>query len=267
MMNHLLRDLAPIPDEGWKAIETEAKPRLTTYLAARKLVDFEGPHGWAHSSHNLGRVESVAGPSEAVSASARRVLPLVEIRTEFTVRRSELNDAERGAGDVDLDELDSAAKRIALSENVSVFHGYAAGGITGITQCTSHQPIGLAGDLERSPTTVARAVDVLRQSGIGGPYGLAIGPQIFTGIIESTEHGGFLVVEHLKQILGGPVVWAPGIEGGVVLSLRGGDFIFESGQDISIGYTAHDAELVQLYFEESFTFQVLEPDAAVALQV
>jgi uncharacterized linocin/CFP29 family protein len=41
-------------------------------------------------------------------------------------------------------------------------------------------------------------------------------------------------------------VWAPGVDG-VVVSLRGGDFLFDCGQDIAIGYDAHDAQAVQLY--------------------
>ena len=48
-------------------------------------------------------------------------------------------------------------------------------------------------------------------------------------------------------------MWAPGVRGAVVVSLRGGDFLFESGQDLSIGYDHHDADLVHLYLEESFT--------------
>jgi uncharacterized linocin/CFP29 family protein len=60
-------------------------------------------------------------------------------------------------------------------------------------------------------------------------------------------------------------VWAPGLDGAVVLSLRGGDFIFESGQDLSLGYERHDGEAVQLYIEESFSFLVATPEAAVAL--
>jgi uncharacterized linocin/CFP29 family protein len=51
----------------------------------------------------------------------------------------------------------------------------------------------------------------------------------------------------------------------VVLSLRGGDFLFESGQDLSIGYDSHDSEVVRLYLEESFSFHVATPEAAVAL--
>ena len=114
---------------------------------------------------------------------------------------------------------------------------------------------------------MARGVNALRQAGIGGPYGLAICPDMFTTIVESTEYGGELLLDHLRKILGGPLVWAPGIEGGVVLSLRGGDFKIESGQDLSIGYLDHDADVVHLYLEESFNFRVLEPDAAVALRL
>ena len=155
-------------------------------------------------------------------------------------------------------------RQLALGENSTVFHGYADAGMLGITECSSHTPIGFSDDMEQYPKVVAQAVDVLRHAGIGGPYGLAIGPGS-TGIVETTEHGGHLLLDHLRQILGGPLVWAPGVHGGVVLTLRGGDFVLDSGQDLSIGYLDHNADVVRLYVEESFSFRVLEPDAAVAL--
>ena len=63
-------------------------------------------------------------------------------------------------------------------------------------------------------------------------------------IIETTEHAGpFCSVDHLRQIPGGPLVWAPGVEGGIVLSLRGGDYVFDSGQDLLTGYLDHDGGL------------------------
>jgi len=265
-MNHLLRELAPIADAGWEAIEQEIRPRLETHLAARKLVDFEGPLGWAHSATAVGRTTSIAGPSPAVTGSQRRVLPLVELRADFVLKRSEIDDAERGARDLDLPGLEDAGRHLALAENTAVFHGYAAGHLQGITECTSHSPLTLSLDAEHYPTAVAEAVDVLRQAGIGGPYGLALSPGLYTEIVHTAEHGGHLLLDHLRQILGGQLVWAPGVEGGIVLSLRGGDFVFESGQDISIGYAWHDAESVALYLEESFSFRVLEPDASVALR-
>jgi uncharacterized linocin/CFP29 family protein len=60
-------------------------------------------------------------------------------------------------------------------------------------------------------------------------------------------------------------VWAPGVEGGVILSLRGGDFVLDSGEDLSIGHLDHNAETVRLDLEESFSFRFLESDAAIAI--
>jgi uncharacterized linocin/CFP29 family protein len=51
----------------------------------------------------------------------------------------------------------------------------------------------------------------------------------------------------------------------VILSGRGGDFVLTVGQDFSIGYAGHGEGTVQLFITESFTFQVLEPKAAVEL--
>ena len=266
-MDHLYRELAPVPAAAWDQIDAEAKSRLVTHLAARKLVDFSGPHGWGHSATDLGRVDEVTGPGEGVAALRRRVLPLVELRADFAVSREELDDADRGAGNIELPELDEAVRQIALAENTAVFHGYVAGGILGITEESSHPPVSIEADMEQYPKVVAQATDTLRRAGVGGPYGLAIDPAIYTVIVETAEHGGYLLLDHLRQILGGPVVWAPGVEGGVVLSQRGGDFVLHLGQDLSIGYRDHDAEVVRLSVEESFTFRVSEPDAAVALML
>ena len=60
-------------------------------------------------------------------------------------------------------------------------------------------------------------------------------------------------------------MWAPGVEGAVLVSQRGGDFALQVGEDLSIGYDSHDSEAVALYLEESLTFQVLTADAAIAL--
>src|ERR1700733_6365002 len=177
-MDHLYRELAPVSESAWAQIEDEAKGRLVTHLAARKLVDLAGPHGWGHSATDLGRVDEVASPAEGVRGLQRRVLPLVELRAEFSVSREELDDADRGASDIDLPELDEAVRQMAVAENVAVFHGYPAAGVLGITESSAHPPIIFEADMEEYPRVVAQAVDVMRGSGIGGPYGLAIGPEI-----------------------------------------------------------------------------------------
>lgn len=264
-MNHLHRSLAPIGDAAWGQLEDEARNRLVTYLAARKLVDFAGPHGWEHAAVNLGRADPIDGPNGGVDARRRRVLPLVELRASFTLPRRVIDDAERGATDLDLGPLDAAAQQVALAENVAVFHGYPEAGIVGMTEASSEPPITPEPDMNRYPTAIARAVNELATRGIIGPYGLAIGPDGYTRIVETAEHGGYPLLDHLRKILEGPVVWAPGVQGAIVASMRGGDFRLDVGQDLAIGYSSHDGTTVTLYLEESMTFRVLEPDAAVHL--
>ena len=265
-MNHLLRSLAPITDSAWGLLDEEAAERLRGALAARRLVDFSGPHGWEHSATNLGRVTAVKSvPAKGVTGSERRVLPMVELRSDFVLSREELRDHDRGAVDLDLVELDDAAHRLAVAENVAVFHGWPTAGISGIAEVAPGKPIALGKSAEAYPRSVAAALERLLRRGVGGPYGLALGPDEYTGVIETAEHGGYPLLDHLGKILEGPIVWAPGVRGAVVLSLRGGDFLYESGQDISIGYDSHDDASVRLYLEESFTFVVATPEAAVQL--
>jgi len=264
-MNHLLRSHAPISDAGWSLLDEEARERLEPALAARKLVDFTGPHGWDYSATNLGRATTVgSAPAEGVSGLQRRVLPLVEVRADFELLRSELRDADRGADDIDLEALDTAAHQIAVAENVAVFHGWQ-GAITGIADTSPHEPLQLPEAADGYPRTVASAVERLLCSGVTGPYGVALGREQYRRVVETAEHGGYPLLEHLRKILEGPIVWAPGVDGAVVLSLRGGDFVFESGQDLSIGYDSHDSDRVRLYVEESFSFHVATPEAAVTL--
>jgi uncharacterized linocin/CFP29 family protein len=264
--NHLLRDLAPITDDGWRLLDGEARERLVVALAARRLVDFSGPHGWERSATNLGRTEPIAeAPCEGVNALRRRVLPLAEVRAPFTVTREELRAGERGAADVDLEALDRAARNMAVAENKAVFHGWHQAGIQGIAEASPHPEIPRTPDFEAYPGHVAKAVELLLQRGIGGPYGLALGTDDYTGVIEGAEHGGYPLFDHLRKILGGPIVWSPGVRGAIVLSQRGGDFLFDCGQDLAVGYDHHDADAVHLYIEESFSFRVATPEAAVAL--
>jgi uncharacterized linocin/CFP29 family protein len=69
----------------------------------------------------------------------------------------------------------------------------------------------------------------------------------------------------VKHIVDGPIIWAPAVNGAVVLSTRGGDFELTVGRDLSIGYASHTDAVVRLYLTESMTFRVLTPEAAVAL--
>jgi uncharacterized linocin/CFP29 family protein len=266
-MNHLMRGLAPISDHAWEEINEEAASVLRQFLAARKLVEFTGPKGWDHAAEATGRSTPLDdAPHDGVDGAIRRVLPLVELRAAFELDRAELDAIERGAPDPDLEAVAEAARRLALAEDQAVFDGYAAAGIEGIAEASPHDAIAITDDYEDYPGSVAKAVSRLRLEGVEGPYGVALGPQCYQGVMETTQRGGYPVLEHVRAILGGPIVWAPAVNGAVVVSLRGGDFELVVGQDVSIGYRSHTDTTVGLYLEESLTFRAVGPEAGIALR-
>ncbi len=97
---------------------------------------------------------------------------------------------------------------------MAVFHGWAAAGIVGIAEGEGLTQIPLGSDVERYPRHVAKAVEALLTIGISGPYGLALGPDGYTSLVETTEHGGLIVFDHLRQILRRPDRLGPRGEGG-----------------------------------------------------
>lgn len=266
MSDHLLRNIAPLSDAAWAAVDEEASRTLRHLLAGRALVDFVGPKGWRHSAHDLGRVTRLPGPSEGVETHLRAVQPLAELRTVFDLPRVELEAVDRGSEAPDLSAVIDAARRAALAEDTAIFHGYETAGIAGIASSSTHAPVDLSDDYDQYPTSVARGVAMLRQAGVGGPYALALGSRCYTGVAETAEHGGYPLIEHLRLIVGGPVLWAPGVDGATILSQRGGDYRLVCGEDFSIGYLSHNDATVRLYIEESFTLEILEDRAAVWLR-
>jgi uncharacterized linocin/CFP29 family protein len=181
------------------------------------------------------------------------------------MEREELEAAARGAPDIDVDAVAEAARKAAMLEEHALFNGYSAAGITGVMETTDHEPLTIGSDYTRYPDLVAEASERLRSAGVVGPYAIALGPQCFTELTRTT-HEGYPVMEHVQRLVSGPIVWAPAIDGAVVISLRGDDFVMHVGQDFSIGYTDHDENQVRLYIQESFTSLVFGPEAAVPMR-
>ncbi len=104
-----------------------------------------------------------------------------------------------------------ACRGLAYAEDTLVFTGNASSaGIVGIATASSHPAVTLSDEFDRYPNQVAGAVASLKAAGIDGPYALALGPRCYAGVIETTEKGGYPLLQHLGLILGGPVDVGPG---------------------------------------------------------
>jgi uncharacterized linocin/CFP29 family protein len=263
-MNNLHRELAPVSDAAWSEIEEETTRTLKRYLAGRRVIDVPSPGGIALPGVATGHLRSIAPPADDIIASQREIKPLVELRVPFELSRQAIDDVERGSDDSDWQSAKDAAKKLAFAEDRAIFNGYSEAGIQGIREGTSNPIVTLPADVRDYPDVVAQALSQLRLVGVNGPYSVLFGAQEYTALAETRDHG-YPVLEHVKRIVDGSLVWAPAIEGAFVLTTRGGDFELNIGQDDSIGYLSHTDSSVRLYLQETFTFRVLTSEAAVAL--
>jgi uncharacterized linocin/CFP29 family protein len=253
---------APIAPEAWNTLEDDVKEALEQHFIGRRVVDFDGPHGLKHAALNLGALER-RDLGQGTLAGLRSVLPLLEVRVPFELSRAALDARERGAPDLDDDSALAAAQKLAELEDRAIFYGLEAAHIRGQLAASSHPRIPLGGDVASTIDAVTRALLVLEEATVGGPYAVVLGDAAYRRLASAPEYPP---LRQLRELLVGRVLHSRVLRGGVVLSLRGGDYQLTVGQDAAIGYQSHDAEKVSLYLVQSFTFHVMSPEAVVGLE-
>lgn len=261
-MNLLRRSLAPVPAAAWTQMEHDVREALAEHLVARRVVDFDGPHGLELAAVNLGSLEpaQLGGGS---SGGLRRVQPLFEVRVRFALQANALDDVARGAPDFDTSAAVAAARQLAELEDEAVLKGLSAAQIHGLSDVSTHPALQLGEDPTAYADVVARALLQLDDVAVGGPYALLLGSAPYR-LLAGTALG-YPPLQHLTKLLGSPVLHSRVLEGGLLVSLRGGDFTLTVGQDAAIGYSHHDAGRIDLFLVESFTFLALSPEAVVRL--
>jgi uncharacterized linocin/CFP29 family protein len=263
-MNNLHRELAPISDAAWVQIEEEVARTFKRHIAGRRVVDVHGPAGTGLSAVGTGHLLPIATPGDGILSRQREVKPLVELRVPFELDRQAIDDVERGANDSDWEPAKIATRRLAFAEDGAIFEGYSAGGIVGIRKAGSNPAITLPSDVRAYPDAIAQGLRSLRLQGVNGPYAVLLDADVYTALAETSDQG-YPVLEHVKRLVDGKIIWAPAIRGAFVVTTRGGDFDLQIGQDVSIGYLSHTDATVSLYLQETFTFMMLTTEAAIVL--
>ncbi|WDD92641.1 bacteriocin family protein [Burkholderia sp. FERM BP-3421] len=261
-MNNLHRELAPISAAAWSQIEEEVARTFRRSVAGRRVVDVKGPNGAAFAGVGTGHQRAITAPQQGVGARLRDYRGVVELTVPFELQREAIDDVERGSNDSDWQPAKDAAKALAFAEDRAIFDGYKAAGIVGVREGASNPKVALPKSVADYPAAISGALEALKLAGVDGPYSVLLGADAYTALNEASDQG-YPVVEHIKRIVNGEIVWAPALTGGSVLSTRGGDFELHLGQDLSIGYQSHTDKLVKLYLRETFTFLMLTGEASV----
>lgn len=261
-MNLLRREIAPLSDEMWQTVDDEVRDTLGTLLTARRVVDFAGPHGFGMSSVGVGRLTGQS-ETDGVSVGIRRVQPMVEVRVDFELSRAELDNAFRGAKDVDVGPATEAAKRLAAFEERLVYEGFEPGGVPGLIRATEHASVSLGSEPHAYVQAVGEALKMFSLGGISGSFALVLGVEAYQNL--ASDVGPYSSLQRIRRLIDGPVLQSVHLEGGLLVSSRGGDFQLDVGQDISVGYKSHTAATVSLFLLETLTFRVFGSDAVIRL--
>jgi uncharacterized linocin/CFP29 family protein len=192
------------------------------------------------------------------------VQPLVEVRAPFNLSRWELDDLSRGAEEVELGPLRTAALEAARFEEHTVYRGLADAGIQGIIARSDQRPLVLPTEVHAIPERITTALIHLSDAGVDGPYLLVLGPSEYRAV--SGESNGYPLRKQLQSLVGHAPVYSPGLEGALLVSMRGGDFRLTLGVDYSIGFDRVEGDAVHLFVTETFTFLVVGPEAVVVLE-
>ena len=191
-MNNLYRELAPITEAAWAEIETEATRTFKRHIAGRRVVDVSDPGGPVTAAVSTGHLLDVAAPGDGVLAHLRESKPLVRLRVPFTIRRTDIDDVERGSQDSDWDPVKDAAKQLAFAEDRAIFEGYEDASIAGIRKSSSNPSLAVPEDPREIPDVIAQALSELRLAGVDGPYSVLLSADVYTAVSDNHRPRLFL---------------------------------------------------------------------------
>ena len=268
-MNHLLRSLAPISDAGWELLDDEARERLSAgarRAQARRLLR-PARLGALGDQPRTRRSALTSAPCDGVTgaaaarAAARRAAGRLRDLARRAPRRRPRRRRRRPRARSTRPRTRSRSPRTSRSSTA------------GQRRDHRHRR-GLAARRDaarrRAPTTT-RARSRARSSGCStagsaARTGSRSDGEQYRRVVETAEHGGYPLLDHLRKILEGPIVWAPGVDGrGRGQPARRRLPVRVRPGPLDRLRLSHDADAVRLYLEESFSFHVATPEAAVAL--
>jgi uncharacterized linocin/CFP29 family protein len=262
-MEWLRRNAAPFSDKVWKEVDDIALSMFKQTVAARRIVDFDGPRGWNHVAAQLGTFKPAqpVKPFGKIRLSIPDVMLLTELRADFTIAWADIDIFERVGPRLESKSIEDAARDMALAEDALAFYGTSTSPGLLSSRETPRVPMSDWSQPGRLVADLLAAVEKLDTLGVKGPYEVVMAPHHYYSYLRQTGEGGAYPAAKQLGIVIAKVYSSPAVDGAVLFSTRGGDFIITVGGDFTVGYRAHDDKAVHLFCVETVAAQTLTPEA------
>lgn len=265
MLDYLRRSFAPLSDHVWNALDDAVVQSARHVLTARRIATFDGPHGWEHLGARVGTMRPCVMPETKAAVCVPDVVILAELRADFSVPWTTIEIFDRGAPGFDTSPAETAAREVALAEDVLLYYGEPTGSGFLASRRSPRVSVGNWAEPGRLLTDVLRGIEVLDSAGIPGPYEAVLRPESYFAYLRAVADGGYPAARQLERVLRA-VHRSPVLRDvGAVFAMRGSDFIVTVGGDLAVGYRQHDREAVHLTCIETIAAQALTPEAVCIL--
>lgn len=261
-MDILKRTMAPLTQAAWDEIDSRAEEVLKSCLTARKAVSVIGPKGWDYTVVSEGRLNTINKVKGGVSTGVYKVQPLLEARVDFSLSRWEMDNITRGAKDIDLANLEEAAKKIAEFEEKAVYNGFDAGSIKGLDCINASEKIPFGEEDSAIMNAISKGLVALRENFEEGPFVLIVGEVAYNRLNSSSK--GYPLMKRIESLINGQILLSTGLDGAFLIPYDNENFELTIGQDFAIGYESYNHENVNLFITESFTFRVLDENIIIS---
>jgi len=255
------REDAPLSAETWKLLDTTMIEAAKSQLSGRRIISIEGPYGFGLKAIPLSDCEC----GEGISGSP--FIPVSLITTSFFLNKRDLAATERDGLMFDAAPVAGAAMACAAKEESIIYNGLQdvpgllnAEGGSSLT-LTKWDKTGTAAD------QIIDAVTKLDDAGFHGPYCMALAPAQYNLLLRRYPQGDGTELDHVRTIVAGDVVKAPGLKKGGVLLASGRQYCsVVIGQDMSIGYNGPSGDSLAFSISESLALLIRAPEAVCVLK-
>lgn len=260
-MNFLKRELAPLSQSAWDAIDERAKRVLSSILSVRKFARYNGAKGYDYKAIPTGRLS--VNKSSDVHYGVNLMLPLIEERVNFVVNRWEMDNVSRGAQDIDFKSLEDALYKTVSFAEKSVYNGLDDACIVGLINSSTHDHLILGETAEEVLRNIAGGMFKLKDSYSGNrSFALVVSEDIYTKLNSMGQ--GYDFINKIKEILdGGKIISSKFLDRAILVPFDSEDIELTIGQDYSIGYQEHTETDIKLFVTLTFTFRVTDPTLVV----
>lgn len=266
-MKILNREEAPLSAQMWNRIDTDMMTLLAKRLNMRSVVDFDESYDFATDAIATGSVRELTDEG-GLHIGVREPIVMTEIRYDFSIPKTTLQAIKRDIEEIDDTPLREAANAFGAAENGMILNGLDAADIPGLLPSLSQESLKAKGAKELM-VAAARTLGMFNAEFVDGPFKLLVSGGTFAQLVTETE-GGETMKQKIENIFGaGAIVVseAVGDDKAMVISQRGGDFVFYCGMDVQVGFDSETDDALNFFLLESGAFRVIAPEAAVRIDL